>query len=404
MQPKWQKYYDWTVIIASRGIGSIIMSALIIIKRSALPFDEFGSIGHALATAMVVVAPFISPIVMLVSRRIIQTGDLSRDRTILLCWAITVMLASAGMALFEYLNPRSDSDLVFMIAIIAFNLVTSLNSMYAIWLHESGQSRKSVLFIAVLIMIVPLTVILREVLGIGQRDRSFSVETALLGLPVLIDLLRTRRSQQNAPIDIYAFSASNYMKYFVIVLFSNGILWVDWNLGRYFLAEPTYLIWAEHRIVLERILLPALNVIQAMTVWRLLRATIGPNRAESDRVDPRSVNHFFLLIAVLALLAALGWSLISSAQYMQFVPFTIGYLAFGMTAIFLEFFQVKFSILRVSITLLLIAFCRTAFVALILKYNGILGYSLVWALTSLLILSYIFRVSWSQIRLRKRGW
>jgi hypothetical protein len=401
MQPAWQKYYNYIVLLASRGIGSVIITSLFLIKKYFLPPDEFGSLGHAFATAMFVVSPFASPVVMLISRRIIQTRDLGRDKDIILGWCILSFLGAAFVSIMSIISPRGISDLVFMISIISFILVTVLNSQYIIWLNESDQTKRSLIYIGIFMIAIPLSVVVREITGIGQRDRAFSVETLLLCIPVLFDIIRTKTKERFHVRDLYDFSMTNYTKYFAIVLFYNGILWVDWNLGRDLLPEPVYLEWANERIILERILLPVLNIIQVTMIWHLLRSATGKQRIDTEPLTARSIKIFQAILIVFAITAILARLFDTKIPILTFVPFIIGYLAFGLTSIFLEFYQAKYSIWYLAITLTLITISRFVIIIVSLKLSGTEDYAIAWALTSILILSFVFQKSRDQIKVGK---
>jgi hypothetical protein len=401
MQPQWQKYYNVLVVLASRGIGSVIITSLFLIKKWALPEDEFGSLGHAFATVMVAVSPFASPVIMLISRRIIQTRDLSRDRNIIMIWALLSFLGAAFVAVMSIISPHGISDFVFMVSIVAFILVTVLNAQYIIWLNESDQTKRSLIYIVIFIIAIPLSVLVREVSGIGQRDRSFSVETVLLSLPVLIDIVRIKAKGHFHMADLYDFSASNYFKYFAIVLFYNGIIWVDWSLGRYLLPEPVYLDWANDRILLERILLPILNIIQVTMIWHLLRSSTGKGQHNTQAIGQKPIAIFQIILLISAACSVLAWLLDNVWPFMKFVPFGFGYLAFGLMSIFLEFYQAKFSIKYIAITLCAITIARLIAVALALKIGHVDDYAVIWALTSIFILYFVFRKASDQIKIGK---
>jgi hypothetical protein len=401
MQPAWQKYYNVLVVLASRGIGSVIITSLFLIKKYFLPADEFGSLGHAFATVMVAVSPFASPVIMLISRRIIQTRDLGRDKNIIMGWCILSFLGAAFVSIMSMISPRGISDFVFMVSIVAFILVTVLNAQYIIWLNESDQTKRSLIYIAIFIIAIPLSVLVREVSGIGQRDRSFSVETVLLSLPVLIDIVRIKAKGHFHMADLYDFSASNYFKYFAIVLFYNGIIWVDWSLGRYLLPEPVYLGWANDRILVERILLPILNIGQVTMLWHLLRSSTGPGSGTGAAISSKHVKIFYAAIALTTVASLLFGIVFEGSLSGMLVPFVMGYLTFGLSSIFLDFYQAKFSLRYISATLIGITVLRIALSWLAIRYGGIFGYSMVWATTSALILYFIFRRSYDQVRFTK---
>jgi hypothetical protein len=399
MKPKWQKYYNWLVIIASRGVGSLTMTALFLLKKYYLPAAEFASLGHSFAGAMMIASPIASPAIMMMSRRIIQSRELGHDRNVVLGWSALSCLAACGVMAEDILRAGGVSDLGFIVSIFAFLLTTVLNSQYIIWLNESDQPKSSLIFILLFLLAIPLSILVREVTGIGQHDRSFSVEAVLLSLPVLINVLRTRGQGHLTVADLYAFSSTNYFKYFAIILFYTSILWIDWTIGRALLSEQAYLPWANDRIMLERVLLPVLNILQVTMLWQLLRNTIGALKNEAASLTPQSMKAFRIALAVITAMACASWLMPLAEGVRDIIPLFIGYMAFGLLSIFLDFYQAKSRVALLLGALGALSVARIIVCLPAIHYFGVHGYSLAWALTSIMMVWFVFEQSKDQIKI-----
>jgi hypothetical protein len=398
MQPKWQKYYNFLVLVASRGIGSILITSVFLIKKYFLSASEFGLLGHAFATVMVIASPLTSPAIMIISRRIIQSRDLGRDRSIILSWSVLAFTGAAYAMLESAFSPTGIPTPAFYISITAFVFVTVLNAQYIIWLNESDRTKHSLIFIAIFIISVPLSILVRQISGIGQQDRSFSVEAFLLSIPIMIDILRTKTTARTNVANLYDFSLNTYSKYFIVVLFYQGILWVDWTIGLHLLPSDVYTQWAGDRILLERMLLPVLNILQVIVLWHLLRSSTRHDSFKNTPIIAQNVKYFGIIIALAAFLViSISISFVPEF-YSMFAFLMIGYLAYGMTSIFVDFYQAKFTFAHAAWTLAII----TAFRASVC-YGAILlaaapGYMMFWALSSLAILWFMFWRTYDQIR------
>jgi hypothetical protein len=399
MKPKWQKYYNWLVIIASRGVGSLTMTALFLLKKYYLPAAEFASIGHSFAGAMMIASPIASPAIMMMSRRIIQSRELGHDRDVVLGWSALSCLAACGVMAEDILRSGGVSDIGFIISVFAFLLTTVLNSQYIIWLNESDQPKSSVIFILLFLLAIPLSIAVRAVTGIGQHDRSFSVEAVLLSLPVLINILRTRATGHLTVADLYAFSSTNYFKYFAVILFYTSILWVDWTIGKAMLAEQAYLPWANDRIWLERVLLPVLNIMQVTLLWQLLRNSTRSAQIGDTDIAPNLVRAFnwTVIVATAATLALC--MVLPDTRAATLLPFIFGYLGYGLLSIFVDFYQAKYRLRQIAIAVVAITAIRSAFCYVAFLWLGTAGYSLFWALSSALLLLYMFGRTHDQIKL-----
>jgi hypothetical protein len=399
MKPNWQKYYNWLVIIASRGVGSLTMTALFLLKKYYLPADEFATLGHSFAGAMMIASPIASPAIMMMSRRIIQSRELGHDRDVVLGWSALSCLAACGVMAEDFLSPNGVSDLGFIISIFAFLLTTVLNSQYIIWLNESDQARRSLVFILLFLSAIPLSIAVRAVTGIGQHDRSFSVEAVLLSLPVLINVLRTRGQGHFTMADLYAFSSTNYFKYFAIILFYTSILWVDWTIGKAMLPEQAYLPWANDRILFERVLLPVVNIVQVTLLWQLLRNAIGARKEEAAALTPQGIMWFRMILACIGAIACVSWLMPLGERLRDIAPLFIGYMGFGLLSIFLDFYQAKSSVRPLLGALVALSVARIIVCLPVIHYFGVHGYSLAWALTSIMMVWFVFEQSKDQIKI-----
>lgn len=398
MRPQWQRYYNFLVLLASRGIGSILITSMFLIKKYFLPASEFGMLGHAFATVMVVASPLASPAIMLISRRIIQTRDLGRDRSIILGWSVLAFIGAAYATVESAFATTGVSTTAFYTSITAFVFVTVLNAQYIIWLNESDRTKHSLFFIAIFIFMIPLSILVRQISGIGQEDRSFSVEALLLSIPVMIDILRTKATGQGSVANLYDFSLNTYSKYFIIVLFYQGILWVDWTIGQHVLPAGAYIQWAGDRILLERILLPVLNIAQVTLLWHLLRSSTRHDSSENAPISAKHVRYFQITVAAVALMAAVIGISFGQGLYAMIALLAIGYLAYGLTSIFVDFYQAKFTLTHAALTLASMTALRAAMCYGAILWDGTWGYALFWAFSSLAILWFMFRRSHDQIR------
>ena len=401
MHPRLQRYYNSAVIVASRGVGSVIVMTLFLIKKYTLSPSEFGNLGYAYASAAALLMPFASPMVMIISRRIIQTRDLSRDRWIIAFWACLALVLALIPVVEGFACAGSMSNIGFFSSVCGLLLIVALNGQYVIWLNESDHTARSLVFILMFLFSIPLSLGVRIITGIGLNDRSFSIETILLCVPVLVNCAFAKSTGPTGVADLYGLSAANYAKYFMVVLFYNGILWVDWTLGKIFLPTGAYEHWAAVRILMERALLPVLNIAQVALLWQLLRSSTGQASHTAVAVSPRAIARFQLVLAVAAAVAITsGWlaenATLSAAAYVSFV---MGYLAFGLTSIFLDFYQAKFTVRFIATSFLAMTLGRLALVALALEYGSSNLYSVAWSVSSILILVYISNRSWDQIKI-----
>jgi hypothetical protein len=401
MQPHWQKYYNWVVIIASRGVGSLTMAALFMLKKYYLPAEAFASLGKGFAIAMMVASPLASPAIMMMSRRVIQTRSLGTDRHIILAWSILSSLAAFCVVIELLFRPSGVSNTGFLVSIFAFLLTSVLNSQFIIWLNESDQAKRSLLFIVFFIAAIPLSILVRYLTGIGQTDRSFAVEALLLSLPVMISMIATRPQKAEHAPPSYDFSAQNYAKYFVIVLFYSSIIGIDWTLGQRGFAKESYIDWANNRILLERVLLPALNILQVTVLWHLLRSSTRESGGDNDAISQKFVTRFCLIVpAVTALIIAAFWFL-SGNIVGTLLPFGFGYLWYGLVSIFLDFFQAKYPLRRIVFVLVGITAVRSAVCWGSILWLGEAGYNIFWVTSSAVLLIFMFWQTHDQIKLSR---
>jgi hypothetical protein len=403
MPPRLQRYYNFVVIIASRGVGSVIVMALFLIKKYTLPASEFSDLGYAYASAATLLMPFASPLMMIISRRIIQTRDLSRDRWIVVFWACLAFVLALVPVVEVLSRVGGVSDIGFFSSVCGLLLIVALNGQYVIWLNESDHTTRSLIFIAIFILSIPLGMGVRSIAGIGAHDRTFTIETILLCIPVMINCTLVTMTDRTTDVDLYGLSATNYVKYFMVVLFYNGILWADWTLGKMLLPSAPYEQWANARIFMERAVLPVLNIIQVALLWHLLRSSIGQASQTATSVSQQAIRRFQAALAI-AIIAAVASGMLASNPALTaiaYLPFVLGYLAFGLNSIFLDFFQAKFTVRSIATSFLAMTLGRVIIVALALEYGSYNLYSVAWSVTSILILAYISRRSWDQIKVGK---
>ena len=101
----------------------------------------------------------------------------------------------------------------------------------------------------------------------AETDDSFSIEASILCVFVLLSLFCTSRPKESTSRTVApSLSVERFTRYFLIVLFYNAILWMDWSIVRWMLKSDIYSDWANTRILFERILLPLLNVAQVAAV------------------------------------------------------------------------------------------------------------------------------------------
>jgi hypothetical protein len=303
----------------------------------------------------------------------------------------------------DLLTPGAVSQTGFVISVFAFLFTSVLNSQYIIWLNESDKPKLSVAFIILFLSAIPLSIAVRAATGIGQVDRSFSVEAVLLSLPVLIHVLRTRGQGHFTRADLYAFSTANYFKYFLVILFYSSILWVDWTIGKALLPEAAYLQWANDRTLFERVLLPVLNIVQITLLWNLLRSSIGSQREEASALTHGAVVKFRVLLVALSGLACVAWLLPLEARLNDLPGLMIGYMGFGILSIFLDFYQAKLDVRALAASLAMLSVTRLALLGLSIHFFGAHGYSLSWALTSIMLVWFVFERAKDQIKIGSAG-
>ena len=392
--------YDNVVIFGARGVGWLVSSLILAIKAYFVPAEDFISIGYALVSAALLVGPLLGPIVMIISRRIIQTSNLSQDRSIIL-GCVLIALALSVFSLFEnLLNVGEKNEIGFLLSICAFVIISTLNSQYIVWLNESDRTSLSLLFVVFFILSVPLSMLIREITDIGLSDRSFTIESIVLCLPLLIHMGTKWPVRARLKEDIYEISTENYTKYFFIVLFYNAILWSDWTIGRHLLNSGEYITWASDRILFERIFLPIITIFQLSFLWRMLRISTGPTSRSNREIGPKINFRFNATMVATTVLALLCWSMPREWHIVHYVTLLIGYLTYGVMATFLDLYQAEY---RLKVVLILLAFImavRTAACYAVIYLSQSVGYGLFWALSSILILTYLFHRSKNQIRLR----
>jgi hypothetical protein len=388
--------YDNVVIFGARGVGWLVISLILAIKAYFVPAGDFVTIGYALASAALFVGPLLSPIVMIISRRTIQTSDFSQDRSMILGCILTA-LALSIFALFEtILNVGEKNEFGFLLSICAFVIISTLNSQYIVWLNESNRTSLSLFFFIFFIFSVPLSI---AVTNIGLSDRSFTIESIALCIPILLHIIYTRPKKSKSADNIYAMSTINYIKYFIIALFYNAIIWFDWTIGRYLLDSDEYVAWASDRILFERIFLPIITILQISFLWRLLRISTGPTNKNTREIGPEINFRFNATMVVTAILALLFWAMQGEWHIAYYGNMLIGYLTYGIMAIFLDLYQSEHRLKIVLILLAFIAAVRTATCYVIIYVSQSFGYGLFWALSSILILTYLFHRSKNQIRI-----
>jgi hypothetical protein len=396
---RWQKYYNILVIVASRGVGSLIVMTLFLIKKYTLSAQAFGDLGYAYASAATLLSPFASPIMMIISRRVIQTRDLGRDKKAMLFWAFAALALGLFSVLEQLASSGTASPLGVFSSVCGLLLIIGLNGQYVIWLNESDRTALSLTFIVVLLSTIPLAGGIRLMLSISPSDPSFSIETILLSLPVLLNSMRIKRSSAELQENIYTFSKSNYVKYFMVVLFYSGTLWVDWTLGRSLLPAGEYAGWANDRIFMERLMLPVLNIMQVALLWHLLRSSIGQQSKSANTVSAEMIGRWNLFLAFMAVTATMCWLLSFWAQEFDLISFCIGYLTYGLTSIFLDFYQAKFSVRHIATSFLILTIVHALAVSVSTYFGGVAGFGLAWSLTSVLVLFYLSKRSWSEIKI-----
>jgi hypothetical protein len=391
--------YDNVVIFGARGVGWLVSSLILAIKAYFVPAGDFVSIGYALVSAALFVGPLLGPIVMIISRRIIQTSNLSQDRSIIL-GCVLIALALSIFSLFEnLLNVGEKNEIGFLLSICAFVIISTLNSQYIVWLNESDRTSLSLLFVVFFILSVPLSMLIREITDIGLSDRSFTIESIVLCLPLLIHMGAKWPVRADSKEQIYEISTENYTKYFLIALFYNAIIWSDWTIGRNLLNSGDYIAWASDRILFERIFLPIITIFQLSFLWRMLRISTGPARKSTREIGPKINFRFNATMVATTVLALLCWAMQREWHIVHYGTLLVGYLTYGVMATFLDLYQAEH---RLKVVLILLAFImavRTAACYAVMYLSQSVGYGLFWALSSILILTYLFHRSKNQIRI-----
>lgn len=392
--------YDNVVIFGARGVGWLVISLILAVKAYFVPAGEFASIGYALVSASLFVGPLLGPIVMIISRRIIQTSNLSQDRNIVLgCGLFALALAIFSLIESQMISGRHN-EVAFLLSICAFVIISTLNSQYIVWLNESGSTSLSLFFIIYFVLSVPLSILMREITYIGLSDRSFTVESIVLCIPLIVHMISKRSERMDYQKDIYDISKVNYTKYFLIALFYNAILWSDWTIGKHLLEKNDYILWASDRILFERILLPIITIFQLSFLWRMLRISTGPASGNTREIGPEISNRFNATMMATTVLAITCWALQREWDAVHYGTLLIGYLTYGIMATFLDLYQAEHRLKVVLILLVLIMAVRTVACYATMYFSQSIGYGLFWALSSILILTYLFHRSKNQIRVR----
>jgi hypothetical protein len=386
----WKALYDMLVIILSRGVSSIIMLSSIGLKSYYVDADEFASLGYMFAGAGLVIAPIVSPVGMIISRRIIESKQINTDRIFIILWISLASILATYAVVDKLIHPLGASDASFAASIAAFILILSLGSQYIIWLNECGFVRLSIITSLLFIISIPASFIIRGITGIGQNDRSFGVETVVLIVPVLIAIAKAWRLRASVNSNLYEMSVENYFKYVLIITFYSLILFADWQIAQQLLPQSDYQLWAEDRIILERALLPILNVIQVTMLWKLLRASTGKSHQKAEKLSDTAINRFIITLIIVAGITILFWLFAGTVSIFRLVPIVIGYLAFGLTSTFLDFYQARYKIGHLLLSLFGLSIVRIIACFLAIQSLGIWGYSIFWGLSSLAILGFMF--------------
>lgn len=394
--------YDWTVVIVSRGVGSVLVAGLFLIKKFTLPSTEFTSLGLAFASVLALVGTLVAPLVMLMSRRVIQSRRIETDRTLIKGLLAAIILA-ASLSTGSLIVGTSPSEPAFVLSLAAIVLVTALNGQYVIWLNEIGCTRRSLLFVLLFLSVFPISLIIRLYFGFGRYDRSLGPEALMLCLPVLVDTSMRDRAISKATDSLYHMSFHNYAKYAVFIGFFNAIPAADWWLGQRLLADTSYEPWANLRILFERGLLPLMNVAQAAILWRLLRASIG-EPGSGRAVIPAKASHRLLVATGCVFIATFViWAIPSLTYFGEMAALFVGYAAYATTSIFLEFYQAKYSLAFVGFSLAFVFILRGLASYSALELGGAHLFSIVWAATALATLAFVFNRSRDQIALGRKS-
>jgi hypothetical protein len=393
-----KRAYDWAVVIISRGVGSLIVAGLFLVKKLTLPPAEFASLGLAYASVLAVVGAAIAPLTMLMARRVIQSRRIETDRTIIQLLSAAVVV-TASFSVVAVLSGSRPSELAFILSVAAVVLVAGLNAQYIIWLNETGARRRSVAFILACLLVIPLSLLMRRSLHIGASDRTFGLEALLLVMPIVVDTLTRRRSSPAGDQPLYHLSLGNYAKYAVFVAIFNAIPATDWWFGRHLLDAASFRSWADVRVLFERGLLPVMNVVQATVLWRLLRTSIGQAGSRTP-IAKEATRWVFLSVAAVFLLTLVLWAAPPLPRYADVLPIFVGYAAYGLTSIFLDFYQAKYTLGRLAASLLAIFVLRSVATYGGLALGGAHLFSIIWAATSLAMFTYVFVHARDQISLR----
>lgn len=396
-----KKVYDWGVVIISRGVGSLLVAGFFLVKKLTLPADEFASLGLAFASVLMIVSAAASPLLMLISRRIIQSRRLETDRNFILSLSLAAIVA-ASFSIFALATGTKPSEPAFVLSLVAIVLITGLNGQYVIWLNETGATRRSMAFIACYLAAIPASLAIRHYLGIGRSDRTFGLEALMLSLPIVADMAFRRTAGAPDHTALYHLSFHNYAKYVVCVGFFNAIPAADWWFGRHLLPAAAYQSWADSRILFERGLLPVMNVVLATILWRLLRSSIGSSPEDRAVLSERTAQYFVWIVGGLLIVTLGIWALSSFAPGGLFALF-IGYAAYGITSIFLEFYQAKCRLWPLIISLGLVFIGRGLMTYGALAAGGVHLFSVAWAATALATLAFIFIRSRDQIALGRKS-
>ena len=387
------RLYQHGAIIASRGVGTVIIFSVFIVRKNYSSPIEYSNLGYIFATASLIITPVASPLLMIISRRIIQTRDLGLDRRILLAW--TASACVAGFASFVDLLGASTSQLL---SVVAFLMIVGFNSQFILWLNEGGRTALSLAFVILLLSTIPLSFMLRAYGLLGLADPSLSIEAILLSTPSLIFLALFQKTTRDRPEvgAIYHMSSVNYFKYLIAILFYSTIVWEDWKFGSLLLSEADYLNWADARIVLERFLLPFINAFQLTLLWKLLRDSTRATGGEAIRSE--TFRWIAIGIAAIALtVAALAW--LFPVKPMLLVALAVGYMFYGLTSVFIDFFQAKFPLKRMGLMLAGVLVVRTGACYSTLYLFGVTGYAVFWPVAAAIIIILLARLSYDQIKL-----
>lgn len=378
---------DFLTVIIYRGISYFLITSLLSIKFIYLSSEDITTLGSYLTLTMLLILPLAGAFNQIAIRRIAHNGTIQRDIFLYMAlWTLlTIGTLSIG-SIYNYAYKLPDNKIIQFLLTCSFLMAHVTIGVQILWLQMINEKKILIITILIIIMIITLDFLNHKLLIIDFNKNTLELESALLLVPIIINLKFINKKTIKKEIDSYPLNFHSITKYIIIGLVYNGIIATNWYICQSILSQANYHSFGQKLLFFERFLMPAINIISSYVLIRTYRSQSLKNQKPKTKNQTYvKIYSFFFLITII-----INISLLSSEYYINTIMVLgFGYIIFGFLSIFLDLLQEthRLSNLMIILLTIYIAFSLTSYFSI--NFYGIRGFSLSWFISNALIVVFV---------------